>query len=94
MIEAVRKVVLPLMPAFVVICGLVACSGTSKRSDDSAPPSAASPQRVARVYLRAAFTGNCDLTGDLTMSTTWELVRRPEIAGVSLGWQRLTRSGI
>lgn len=32
-----------------------------------APPAAASPERVARVYLRAAFTGKCVLTAELTL---------------------------
>lgn len=79
MIEAVRKVVLPLMLASVVVCSLVACSGTSKGSDDSAPPSAASPERVAGVFLRAAFTGNWDLTDDLTMCTTWSWCDDPRL---------------
>lgn len=49
---------------------LVGCSGTSKATGVSVPPPAASPGRVARVYLRAAFTGNCELTAELTLSQT------------------------
>jgi hypothetical protein len=58
---------------------LVACSGASKASGASAPPVAASPERVARVYLRAAFTGNCELTAELTVSHTWSWCDDPKL---------------
>jgi hypothetical protein len=58
---------------------LVACSGHSKTSGVSAPPAAASPERVGRLYLRAAFTGNCGLTADLTLSYTWSWCDDPKL---------------
>ena len=58
---------------------LVACSSTSKASGVSTPPVAASPERVARVYLRAAFTGNCKLTAELTVPQTWNWCDDPKL---------------
>jgi len=50
---------------------LVACSDASNAAGVSIPPVAASPERVARVYLHAALTSNCSLTAELTLSHTW-----------------------
>jgi hypothetical protein len=58
---------------------LVACSSTSKASGVSTPPAAASPERVARVYLRAALTGNCKLTAELTLPQTWNWCDDPKL---------------
>jgi hypothetical protein len=58
---------------------LVACSAHSKTSGVSAPPPAASPERVGRLYLRAAFTGNCGLTAELTLSQTWSWCQDPKL---------------
>jgi hypothetical protein len=58
---------------------LAACSGTPSAPRDSAPPAAASPGRVARVYLRAALTGNCALTAALTTSHTWSWCSDPNL---------------
>lgn len=58
---------------------IVACSAHSKTSDISAPPAAASPERVGRLYLRAAFTGNCGLTTELTLSHTWSWCSDPKL---------------
>jgi hypothetical protein len=58
---------------------LVACSSTSKASGVSAPPAAASPEQVARVYLRAAVTGNCKLTAELTLRHTWTWCDDPKL---------------
>jgi hypothetical protein len=58
---------------------LVGWSGTSRATGGSAPPPAASPERVARVYLRAAFTGNCELTERLTLSHTWNWCDDPRL---------------
>lgn len=78
MIEPARKVVLALTLVSLA-AGLAACSGTSKGSGGSAPPTAASPERVARVYLRAASSGNCALTVDLTTSMTWSWCSDPRL---------------
>lgn len=59
--------------------GLVGCSGASGGSGGPVPPAAASPGRVARVYLRAALASNCALTGHLTMSTTWNWCSDPRL---------------
>ena len=40
---------------------------------------AASPEPVARVYLRAAFTGNCKLTAELTLPHTWNWCDDPKL---------------
>jgi hypothetical protein len=59
---------------------LVACSSTSAAPGVTAPPAAASPGRVARVYLRAALTGNCALTAELTVpQTTWNWCDDPKL---------------
>jgi hypothetical protein len=58
---------------------LAACSGTFKASGGSVPPAAAPPQRVAQVYLRAAFTGDCRLTAELTTSGTWSWCNDPKL---------------
>jgi hypothetical protein len=58
---------------------LVACSSTSKASGVSTPSVAASPERVARVYLRAAVTGNCKLTAELTLPQTWNWCDDPKL---------------
>ena len=42
-------------------------------------PSAASPGQVARVYLRAARTGNCTVTAALTLSQTWSWCDDPKL---------------
>jgi hypothetical protein len=44
-----------------------------------APPAAASPGQVARVYLRAAVTGNCELTAELTLPHTWNWCGDPRL---------------
>lgn len=69
MIGAVRRIACAL--TLMSLAGvLVACSSTSKASGVPVPPAAASPERVARVYLRAAVTGNCKLTAELTLPHT------------------------
>jgi hypothetical protein len=55
---------------------LAACSGSP---GVPAPPAAASPERVARVYLHAAVTGNCELTAVLTLRTTWSWCSDPKL---------------
>ena|SRR5215467_8759785 len=55
---------------------LVACSSSSSVPT---PPAAASPEQVARVYLRAAVTGNCKLTAELTLSHTWRWCTDPKL---------------
>ena len=60
---------------------LVACSGTSRASGAPAPPAAASPGQVARAYLRAAVTGNCTLTTELTLPHTWNWCGDPKLLG-------------
>jgi hypothetical protein len=67
---------LALMPLAGV---LVACSSTSKAPDVPVPPAAASPGQVARAYLRAAFTGDCKLTAELTLSHTWNWCDDPKL---------------
>ena len=42
-------------------------------------PSATSPAQVARVYLRAARTGNCTVTAALTLSQTWSWCDDPKL---------------
>src|SRR5947209_15305930 len=58
---------------------LVACSGTSKAADVSIPSDAASPERVARVYLHAALASNCKLTAELTLPHTWNWCDDPKL---------------
>jgi len=70
------------MCALMLVCVggiLAACSGASKSSGDPAPPSSASPERVASAYLRAAYTGNCALTAELTMAHTWSWCDDPKL---------------
>jgi hypothetical protein len=64
----------------VSVGGMVAaCSGSSKTSSVPAPPAAASPGRVARVYLRAAVVGDCDLTARLTLPQSWSWCSDPKL---------------
>jgi len=56
---------------------LVACSSASEAS--GAPPVAASPEQVARVYLHAAFSGDCTLTAALTLPHTWSWCSNPKL---------------
>ena len=58
---------------------LVACSGTSNAGGVSIPPVAASPERVARVYLHAALTSDCKLTAALTLPHTWNWCDDPKL---------------
>jgi hypothetical protein len=58
---------------------LVACSSASKASGVPVPPVAASPGQVAGVYLRAAVTGNCELTAELTLPQTWNWCGGPKL---------------
>jgi hypothetical protein len=58
---------------------LVACSGPSTASGASVPSAAASPEQVARVYLRAAVTGDCRLTAELTLPHTWNWCDDPRL---------------
>jgi hypothetical protein len=61
---------------------LLACSGTSSAAGGSTPPSAAPPGQVARAYLRAALTGNCKLTAELTLpKSTWNWCKDPKLLG-------------
>lgn len=78
MVGVVRRLlcVLTLMSVASV---LVACSGAPNRPGPSAPPAAASFERVARVYLRAAYTGHCALTAELTLSHTWSWCNDPRL---------------
>jgi hypothetical protein len=57
----------------------VACSGASNAAGPSVPPAAASPERVARVYLHAARTSNCGLTAELTLPHTWNWCEDPKL---------------
>jgi hypothetical protein len=67
-------------PTLMSLAGvLVACSSTSPAAGVSTPPVAASPERVARVYLRAALTGNCKLTAELTLPQTWNWCDDPKL---------------
>jgi hypothetical protein len=78
MIAVVRRLafVLPLTS----LAGLLAaCSSAPAASGASLPPSAASPAQVARVYLRAALTGNCTVTAALTLSHTWSWCDDPKL---------------
>ena len=65
--------------AFATSAVLAGCSSHSNASGVSAPPVAASPEQVTRLYLRAAFTGNCGLTAKLTMSHTWSWCDNPKL---------------
>ena len=56
---------------------LVACSSASGAS--GSPPVAASPEQVARVYLRAAHAGDCTLTAALTPPHTWSWCSNPKL---------------
>jgi hypothetical protein len=58
---------------------LAACSSTSSAPVVSVPPAAASPERVARIYLRAALTGDCDVTAELTTPGTWNWCSDPKL---------------
>ena len=58
---------------------LVACSATSTASGVPGPPAAASPERVARIYLGAAVAGNCKLTAALTVAHTWNWCQDPRL---------------
>jgi hypothetical protein len=58
---------------------LIAGSSASWESGISAPPSTASPERVARVYLRAALAGDCALTAELTLPQTWSWCNDPRL---------------
>jgi hypothetical protein len=74
----VRRIMCALMLVFAVGV-LAACSAAAKASGVSAPPPGASPERVARVYLRAAYSGDCNLTAELTMSQTWSWCNDPKL---------------
>ena len=59
---------------------LMACSSTPKPSSVSHHPAAASPDPVARFYLRVALTANCKLTAELTLpETTWNWCNGPKL---------------
>jgi len=59
---------------------LVACSGPSRTPGVLLPPASASPERVARLYLRAAVSGNCALTAELTAPhATWSWCQDPKL---------------
>ena len=58
---------------------LVACSSASGAS--GSPPVAASPEQLARIYLRAARAGDCTLTAALTLPHTWSWCGNPELLG-------------
>lgn len=47
-----------------------AASSASEPSGAFNPPIAASPERVARTYLRAILAGDCALTAELTLPQT------------------------
>jgi len=77
----VRRLVCGLM-LLSLASVLAACSGTSRASGVSVPPAAASPERVARVYLRAALAGDCTLTAELTAPQgTWSWCHDPKLLG-------------
>ena len=67
----------------VLLClaGLqVACSGSSQTPGVILPPASASPQQVARIYLRAAVSGNCAVTAELTAPrATWSWCKDPKL---------------
>lgn len=65
----------------VVASVLAACSSASGTSSVPVPPVSASPGHVARVYLRAALTGDCKLTAELTVSHTWSWCADPRLLG-------------
>jgi hypothetical protein len=78
MTGAVRRLACVLM--LTSLAGvLVACSGTSDAAGVSIPPVAASPERVARVYLHAALTSDCKLTAELTLPHTWNWCDDPKL---------------
>lgn len=58
---------------------LVACSSASEASGVFTPPVTASPERVARVYLRAALARDCTLTAELTLPQTWSWCNDPKL---------------
>jgi hypothetical protein len=58
---------------------LVACSSASGASSVPAPSAAASPGQVAGAYLRAAVTGDCKLTAELTLPHTWNWCGDPKL---------------
>lgn len=62
-----------------VVGALAACSAASTGSGEPVPPSTASPERVASVYLSAAYTGNCALTAELTTAHTWNWCNDPKL---------------
>lgn len=70
------RIVCALMLACVVGV-LAACAAASK--PPVPPPPGASPERVARAYLRAAYTGDCALTAELTMAHTWSWCADPKL---------------
>src|SRR5690348_16741950 len=78
MTGVVRRLACVLMLTFLAGV-LVACSGTSKAADVSIPPVAASPERVARVYLHAALTSDCKLTAELTLPHAWTWCHDPKL---------------
>ena len=78
MTGVVRRPVCGLM--LICLAGvLMACSGAPSAAGVSVPPVAASPERVARVYLHAAVTSNCGLTAELTLSHTWNWCDDPKL---------------
>lgn len=85
MIRQVRRLACALtLMSFAAL--LVACSHSSSVPT---PPAAASPEQVARSYLRAARTGNCTLTAELTLSNTWSWCSDPKLLdyrGVHKPW--------
>jgi hypothetical protein len=64
--------------ALASVIGLSAgCSSAAKTS--GVPQAGASADKVARVYLRAAASGNCALTAALTLSHTWSWCGDPKL---------------
>ena len=77
MISAHRMVACILTLASVT-GGMAACASAAKTTIP-APPANASPGHVARVYLRAAVAGDCDLTSELTLPHTWSWCSDPKL---------------
>ena len=67
--------------AATVLAGVaVACSASTPAArTGGVPPSGASPEDVARVYLDAAHRGDCQLTAKLTLPHTWRWCEDPKL---------------
>lgn len=77
--ELIRRLACGLA-LFSVLSVVGGCSGDSRGSDIAGPPPAAPPERIARIYLHAAVTGDCKLTSQLTLTGgTWSWCTDPKL---------------